>query len=168
MTAGAVTALRHGAAAKMAKVSEMYDVTWEGNAAHSRRSPPGARAVSGPTGPRPRGGGGAPGDPERSGPGPAPGGRTQARGTAVRGGGSGGRPALLGLWATGPQKQRPAFRPSVPTRPPPVSGGPASPRRRSPGKDPAPQGTAAASASLLSPPGYSAYQQKWSLDRVSS
>ncbi|XP_032916522.1 ER membrane protein complex subunit 2 [Catharus ustulatus] len=29
MTAGAVTALRHGAAAKMAKVSEMYDVTWE-------------------------------------------------------------------------------------------------------------------------------------------
>lgn len=33
MTAGAVTALRHGAAAKMAKVSEMYDVTWEGNAA---------------------------------------------------------------------------------------------------------------------------------------
>ncbi|XP_059721390.1 ER membrane protein complex subunit 2 isoform X2 [Haemorhous mexicanus] len=29
MTAVAVTALRHGAAAKMAKVSEMYDVTWE-------------------------------------------------------------------------------------------------------------------------------------------
>ncbi|XP_050826424.1 ER membrane protein complex subunit 2 isoform X2 [Serinus canaria] len=29
MTAAAVTALRHGAAAKMAKVSEMYDVTWE-------------------------------------------------------------------------------------------------------------------------------------------
>uniref|UniRef100_A0A8C3BR59 ER membrane protein complex subunit 2 n=1 Tax=Cairina moschata TaxID=8855 RepID=A0A8C3BR59_CAIMO len=29
MRAGAVTAPRHGAAAKMAKVSEMYDVTWE-------------------------------------------------------------------------------------------------------------------------------------------
>lgn len=33
MRAGAVTAPRHGAAAKMAKVSEMYDVTWEGTAA---------------------------------------------------------------------------------------------------------------------------------------